>query len=138
MGVSGGVLEGAQEAEERPKPRVERLQKLDGVSDPLRGDPCGVERLAVRGEEPCQAADDPAKAAAGPAAQDRLDNGTRGEGPSPFRREPSPPAGEGPLDECDVSGVDADGGQLSREDERPEPGVRRLLPRCQESPPDLL
>lgn len=140
MGVSGGVLEGAEEAEEteeRPGPGVGRLKQLEGVADPLGRDPRGVERLAIRREEPCEPADDPAKAAAGPSAEVRVGGGARGEGASPFRREPAPPEGEGPLDEGDVARIDADGRQLSREDERPETGVRRLLPRRQERPPDL-
>ena len=51
MGVSRGVLEGAEEAEERADARVERLHRLEGVANPLGRDPRGVKRLPPRREE---------------------------------------------------------------------------------------
>ncbi len=116
MRLARRVLEDPEAIEERPGRRRGRVEELEGVASPLGGDPRGVERGGGRREELAEALE--AAGEAPPGAPPERPSGfrARGEGTSEGRGEAPSPAGDALPEPRELRGVDAERGELLRED----------------------
>ena len=136
MRVTGRVLEAPESIEERRGRRHERLEELQGVADPFGCDPRGVKRPGGRREELVEARDVAGEALPGAPSNGGPGLRSRGEGPSEGRDEAPSPPGDALLEPCDLRGVDAEGGEIVREDDPKD--VLFLEPFREERASDLL
>jgi len=136
VSVARRVLEEPEPVEERRGPRHERPEELEGVADPLGGDPRGVKRAGGRGEELAETSDGAGDTLPGAAPKgvpgfrarrERSSDG-RGEAPTPF--------GDALSEPCDLLGVDTEGWEVARESDPKDLFV--LDPVLEERAPHLL
>lgn len=136
MRVARRVLESPEPVEERRDPRLERLEELQGVAGPLGRDPRRVKGGGGRREELVEAGEAAGEAPPGAPAKGLPGPRARGERPTAGSGEAPPPAADGLSEPRELRGVDAERGELARED-LPE-DVLVLGPLREERSPDLL
>ena len=116
MRVAGRVLKEPEPVEERRAPRRERPEELEGVADPLGRDPRGVKRPGRRRQELAEAREAADETLPGAPQEGSPGVRARGERPSEGRGEAPPPPGDALREPSDLRGVDAERGEVARED----------------------
>lgn len=114
--LAGRVLEGPETVEKRRGARLESLEQLQRVAEALGRDPRAVERAGGGREERGEALEAPPETP--PGAPPQLPPGfrARGKGSPEGRGETPPPVGHALRQPRDLRRVDAEGGELVRED----------------------
>ena len=136
MRLARRVLEDPEAIEERRGSRRGRVEELESVASPLGRDSRGVERGGGGREELGQALEAAGEAPAGAPPEGSVGFRARGERPSEGRGEAPSPPGDVLPEPRDLRGVDAERGELVREDRPKESFV--LDPLREERAADLL